>query len=270
MAEQATRVIAPDVSDRSLADLVRLDGRGAVVTGAARGLGRAIAMRLAELGAGVLVADLDHAAAAQTAADLPFEAGRAIALDVRDPDAMAAAADEAAATFGSLDVWVNNAGIFPPAHPLRAPKELFEQILSVNVTGTQLGAQAAAAHMQRAGRGVIVNIASTAAYRGAGAYSASKWAVRGLTSGLAAQLGPSGIRVVGVAPSLVATPGTGAVREGGGERMADVFSALVDSLPLGREGQPDDIARVVAFLAGDAAAFITGVTLPVDGGELTQ
>ncbi len=266
MAENG-RVLAADVSGRPLAELLRLDGRGAVVTGGARGLGLAIAQRLAEAGAAVLVADIDADAAAAAAAELPGDA-LALALDVRDPDAMAAAAAHAAEAFGSLDVWVNNAGIFPPAHPLRASKEEFERILEINVTGTQLGCQAAA--LQMAGRGVIVNIASTAAYRGAGAYSASKWAVRGLTSGLAAQLGPDGIRVVGVAPSLVATPGIAAVRDGGGQRIEDHFDAHVNRLPLGREGQPDDIARVVVFLASDAAAYVTGVTLPVDGGELTM
>lgn len=267
MAEHPTRVVAPELGGAPLAELMRLDGRGAVVTGAARGLGRAIARRLAEAGAGVIVADVDGEAAARTAAELPGAHG--LAVDVRDPDAMRAAAELAASAFGGLDVWVNNAGIFPPAHPLRASKEDFERILSVNVTGTQLGCQAAAALMQGAGRGVIVNIASTAAYRGAGAYSASKWAVRGLTKGLAAQLGPAGIRVVGVAPSLVDTPGIAAVRDGGGQRIRDHFDAHINALPLGREAQPDDIARVVVFLAGDAAAFVTGVTLPVDGGELT-
>jgi NAD(P)-dependent dehydrogenase (short-subunit alcohol dehydrogenase family) len=143
--------------------------------------------------------------------------------------------------------------------------------MAVNVTGTHLGCQAAARHMIAAGEGgVIVNLASTAAFRGAGAYSASKWAVRGMTQGLAARLGPHGIRVVAIAPTMVATPGTTTVREAGGDRMTQFFEGLVAALPLGRAGVPDDIARVAVFLAGDAAAFVTGVTVPVDGGELAS
>jgi NAD(P)-dependent dehydrogenase (short-subunit alcohol dehydrogenase family) len=267
------RASAPDVSGMPMAELLRLDGRGAVVTGGARGLGLAIAERLAEAGAGVLVADTDGTAAALAAAAIanahavPTDH---VAVDVRDADALHAAAGHAAAAFGRLDVWVNNAGIFTPAHPVTASAEEFERIMSVNVTGMHLGCQAAAARMADSGGGVIVNMASTAGYRGAGAYSASKWAVRGMTSGLAARLGPQGIRVVAVAPSFVpGTPGAGAVLNGGGERMARRVEDLVTGLPLGRASLPDDIARAVLFLASDAACYITGVTLAVDGGELT-
>jgi NAD(P)-dependent dehydrogenase (short-subunit alcohol dehydrogenase family) len=119
--------------------------------------------------------------------------------------------------------------------------------------------------MAKHGKGVIVNVASTGAYRGAGAYAASKWAVRGMTKGLAARVGPLGIRVVAVAPTAVETPGIEAVRRGGAGHAVD---ALLRKLPLGRAGTADDVARVVIFLASDAASFVTGVTVPVDGGEL--
>jgi 3-oxoacyl-[acyl-carrier protein] reductase len=115
--------------------------------------------------------------------------------------------------------------------------------------------------------GAIMNVVSAAAFRGAGAYSASKWAVRGMTQGLAARLGPEGIRVVAVAPTVVDTPGLAAVTASS-TKIAALNDALIDRLPLRRAATPDDIARAVLFLASDAAAFITSVVLPVDGGDL--
>jgi NAD(P)-dependent dehydrogenase (short-subunit alcohol dehydrogenase family) len=294
-----------------MAELLRLDGRGAVVTGGARGLGRAIVDRLAAAGATVTIGDLDEAAAITAAGEAGAAHGvtvRGAGVDVRDPEQVDRLAETALTTSRRIDIWVNNAGIFSAAHPVEATVDEFERILQVNLTGTHLGCQAAARHMMRggvgggagafggagggarAGRGagggggarggegqggegaggVIVNVASTAAFRGAGAYSASKWAVRGLTQGLAAHLGPHGIRVVGVAPTLVATPGTRAVRESGGAGMDRVLDAIVKDLPLGRAAVPDDVARVVVFLCSDAAAFVTGATIPVDGGELAS
>jgi NAD(P)-dependent dehydrogenase (short-subunit alcohol dehydrogenase family) len=268
------RPSSPDLTGVPMAALLRLDGRGAVVTGGARGLGRAIAERLAEAGAGVLIADADGDAAAIAAEEIARASSarvEAAAVDVRDDAALRAVAGRAAEAFGGLAIWVNNAGVFTPAHPVTATAEEFERITSVNVTGVHLGCQAATEQMAGAGGGVIVNVASTAGYRGAGAYSASKWAVRGMTSGLAARLGPQGIRVVAVAPGFVpGTPGADAVMNGGGSGMARRIGDLVDGLPLGRAGEPDDVARAVVFLASDAAAYITGVTLPVDGGELTR
>jgi NAD(P)-dependent dehydrogenase (short-subunit alcohol dehydrogenase family) len=144
----------------------------------------------------------------------------------------------------------------------------FERILAVNLTGSYMGLQAATKRMTGAGGGVILNIASTAAYRGAGPYSASKWALRGMTKGAAAALGQHGIRVVAIAPTLIETPGIDALRETAGEEVQRLLKTLADTLPLGRVGVPDDIARVALFLVSDAAAFVTGVTVPVDGGEL--
>ena len=266
-------VPAADVSRRPMAQLLRLDGRVAVVTGGAQGLGAAIAERLAEAGAAVVIGDLDEQAArvqARSLAARHHAASSGLRVDVCEASDVHALADHAVSAHGRIDVWVNNAGIFPPAHPVNASAAEFERIMAVNVTGTHLGCQAAAAHMCPAGRGVIVNLASTAAWRGAGAYAASKWAVRGMTKGLARRLGPSGVRVVAVAPTMVTTPGTAAVRATGGAAMDRVLDAIVDDLPLGRAGVPDDVARAVVFLSCDAAAFITGVTLPVDGGELTD
>jgi NAD(P)-dependent dehydrogenase (short-subunit alcohol dehydrogenase family) len=264
---------APDLTGRAMADLLRLDGRGAVVTGGAQGLGRAIVDRLAGAGASVTIGDLDGVAASEAARQAGATHGAQVTgvqVDVRDPRQVDSLATAARRWSGSLDIWVNNAGIFTAAHPVEATVAEFEAIMQVNVTGTHLGCQAAARQMAANGGGVIVNVASTAAFRGAGAYSASKWAVRGLTQGLAERLGPQGIRVVGVAPTMVSTPGTRAVRESGGPQVERVLDSIVDGLPLGRAGVPDDVARVVLFLCSDAAAFITGATIPVDGGELTN
>ncbi len=256
---------------RPLDELFRLDGRTAVVTGAARGLGAAIAGRLHEAGASVVLADVDGEAAEAQARELQRAgAGEASAavVDVRDEEQLQELAATAVARYGAVDVWVNNAGVFPHIHPLRATPAEIESVLAINVMGTQLGCRAAAEAMMAGGRGgVVVNISSVAGFRGRGIYSASKWAVRGITSGLAAQLGRHGIRVVGVAPSLVPTPGIERLRGARGSRLHESLTAQPDR-PLGREATADDIALAVAFLASDAAAFITGITLPVDGGEL--
>jgi NAD(P)-dependent dehydrogenase (short-subunit alcohol dehydrogenase family) len=271
MTPITTAVAAPEFATAPMAELLRLDGRGAVVTGGATGVGRAIAERLSEAGAAVVVADIDGDAATATALELRDRFGgnaTAATADVCAAEDMRRVARCAVAEAGGLHIWVNNAGIFPPAHPVTATRETVGQILDVNVIGTHLGCQAAVEQMLPSGGGVIVNVASTAAFRGAGAYAASKWAVRGMTSGLAAHLGKDGIRVVAVAPTVVTTPGTDEVRRRGGERMQQLFDDAVGQLPLGRAAQPDDVARAVLFLASDAAAFITGVTLPVDGGGL--
>jgi NAD(P)-dependent dehydrogenase (short-subunit alcohol dehydrogenase family) len=262
-----------DPGEQPVDRLLRLDGKVAVVTGAARGIGRAIAARLAEAGAATMVTDLDEGLAREVAAEIGERTGSrtlAARLDVADPAGPEAVAALAADELGGLDIWVNNAGIFPAEalDPMTASAADFERVLAVNLTGSYMGLQAAGRRMTDAGGGVILNIASTAAYRGAGPYSASKWALRGMTKGAAAALGPHGIRVVAIAPTLIETPGIDTLRETAGEETQRLLKTLADTLPLGRVGQPDDIARVALFLVSDAAAFVTGVTVPVDGGEL--
>lgn len=262
-----------DPGDRPVDRLLRLDGKVAVVTGAARGIGRAIAARLAEAGAATMIADLDAELAREVAVEIGEQTGSrtlGARLDVADPAGPEAVAAQAADELGGLDIWVNNAGIFPAEalDPMTASAADFERVLAVNLTGSYMGLQAAAKRMTGAGGGVVLNMASTAAYRGAGPYSASKWAVRGMTKGAAAALGPSGIRVVAIAPTLIETPGVGALRKSAGEGVQQQLKTLADTLPLGRVGQVDDVARVALFLVSDAAAFVTGVTVPVDGGEL--
>jgi NAD(P)-dependent dehydrogenase (short-subunit alcohol dehydrogenase family) len=175
--------------------------------------------------------------------------------------------------FGQVDVWVNNAGIFPSeADVLTTSAEHYERVLAVNLIGVHNGIKAAAARMIERGKGgVIINVASSSAWRGAGAYSASKWAVRGITHGLAPKLGAHGIRILGVGPTVIDTEGRLAGRDGRPLEEDDPLNILLlDSVLLGRRGVPDDVARVILFLASDAASYMTGISIPIDGGSLVR
>jgi NAD(P)-dependent dehydrogenase (short-subunit alcohol dehydrogenase family) len=262
----------PDHTNRPLADLLSLAGRRAVVTGGARGIGAAIVRRLAEAGADVIAADLDAGAAADLAAEVTAETGRRVVgaqADVADSSTLAAVADRALDELGGLEIWVNNAGIYPTTGPVvDASDDFVDRLLRVNVRGTFAGAREAARRMT--GGGVVVNIASTAGFRatpGLSAYVTSKHAVIGLTKNLALELGPLDIRVVGVAPGAIETPGVH-------EQMAPLRAAGIDIEAmmkrnlLGRAGRPDDVARMVVVAASDLAAWVTGDVFVVDAGAL--
>ncbi|MEU4164803.1 SDR family NAD(P)-dependent oxidoreductase [Actinoplanes sp. NPDC026670] len=261
-----------DVSSKSLTDLISLTGRRAVVTGGARGLGKAIALRLAEAGADVVIGDIDEGLAVKAAEDIAERHGvrtAGVALDVTDSASVSAVADRAVTELGGLEIWVNNAGIFPSVPLLDMSDDLWDKVLDVNARGTFVGSREAARRMT--GGGVVVNIASTAGFRGSApglaAYVSSKHAVRGLTRELALELAPLGIRVLGVAPSHVPTEGNIAAATAAGvpaEQLAQM--ALMMTGPIGRPGVPDDIARVALFCASDLSAFMTGSTLLADGG----
>ncbi len=270
-------MVAPDVSDRSIADLLSLAGRTAVVTGGASGIGLGIAHRLAEAGARVVIADLASTEAA-VAEVIERSAGDVVglALDVTDGAAIAEAAAYVQREFGGADIWVNNAGIFPSTSVLEMTDEQWDAVLAVNLRGTFIGAREAARHMVAGGRGgVIINIASIAAFRAGGPgiahYVSSKHGINGLTKSLAVELGPQGVRVLTVAPTMIRTPGIEAsaqdLRDAGN---ADQFDSFADWLPLRRWGQPDDVARVVLFCVSDLAAFMTGSTVLVDAGHIAQ
>jgi NAD(P)-dependent dehydrogenase (short-subunit alcohol dehydrogenase family) len=262
---------ARDVSSVSLSKLLDLGGRVAVVTGGASGIGRACCARLAEAHAAVVIADIDLDAA-RTAADALAPHASAAAVDVRDEASLRELADLVVARHGRLDVWVSAAGVYPTAALAELGEAAWDEVLDVNLRGTFLGAREAARAMTAGGRGgVIVNVSSTAGYRidapGAAHYAASKFGVRGLTRALALELGPAGIRVLEVAPTVTLTPGLEAQRQGL-EGAGFALEELGPSLPLGRVAVPDDIARVVLFCVSDLAALMTGSTLAVDAGEL--
>jgi NAD(P)-dependent dehydrogenase (short-subunit alcohol dehydrogenase family) len=214
------------------------------------------------------------------AADLAEQHGVrvfAARADVADTASVAAAADLAVAELGGIDVWVNNAGIFPNAPVTMMPDEMWDATFAVNARGVFLGSREAARRMSADGSGgVIINIISTAgvqvAFPGMAAYVGSKHAALGMTKSLAVDLAPLGIRVLGVAPSFVPTEGNIAAAKAGAEAAA---AAGIEMPPLevmnqsriGRMGTPDDIARVVLFAASDLSMIMTGSTLMADAGE---
>lgn len=265
----------PDLSATPLADLMSLKGRCALVTGGAQGLGKAIARRLVEAGASVLVGDINEAGAQSAASELAQRyGGKALGahLDVTDSKSISAFADRALAEFGGIDVWVNNAGLYPNIGLLDMTDEIWDQVMAVNLRGVFSSAREAASRMIAAGRGgTIINIVSTAGFKGVApgvsAYVASKHGVRGLIKQLAIELAPHNIRVLGVAPTFCETEGNMAALAQLPERVRTEISATLSSR-LGRVGVPDDIARVVLFCASDMALFMTGSTVLADAGEV--
>lgn len=242
--------------------LIDLTGKNALVTGAAKGIGRAIAERLRAAGANVTLADLDASGDA-TAREI---GGSFVVCDITNADQLSAAVT-AAARGGNLDILVNNAGIYPTTGPIDKVSDSFvSRMLEVNVRAQYSAAREAARAMKDGG--AIVNLASIAGIRGGAnitAYSASKGAVIALTRAFANELGPRGIRVNAIAPGIIDTPGVQ-------EQMAPLkaggldIDAAIAANPLRIAGQPDHIARVTLFLVSELAAFITGQTVVVDGG----
>ncbi len=242
-----------------------LKGRVAVVTGGSRGIGRAIALRLAESGADVALIYAGNQAAADETEQQVRELGvRAMAVqcDVSDAQQAAAAIKQVRAELGPIDILVNNAGITRDGISLRMKPDDFRRVIDVNLTGAFLMAQAAMSDFVRRRSGRIINISSASGLMGnAGQanYSAAKAGMIGLTKTLARELAGRGVTVNAVAPGFVKTEMTAAMNEA-------ALSEGLKSVPMGRMAEPEEIAEAVAFLQSDRAAYITGTVLSVNGG----
>jgi 3-oxoacyl-[acyl-carrier protein] reductase len=246
-----------------------LAGRTALITGASSGIGAATADVMAALGAAVAIGYHANAAgAADVRGRITQAGGRAVAIrgDVTKPDQVRAVVDQAREQLGPIDVLVNNAGAIVGRYPLRdLTADRLDAVLDVNLKSAVFAAQAVAPEMIRRRRGAIVNVSSIAAHHGggpgAGPYAAAKAALIAYTKSLAKELAPHGVRANAVAPGVIDTPFHTTT-------PPDVMKAFVSAIPLGRVGSPAEVAWAIAFLASDAASFIVGETIEVNGGQL--
>ena len=242
----------------------RLSGKVAIVTGGAHGIGRAIAERYGAEGATVVVADINAEGAQEVAAAIERAGGKAVAIptDVSRKDSVDRLYDETLARFGAVDVVVNNAGLVDTErHFLEGDEAWWDKIHAVNLKGTFLSGLRAANHMARHGGGVIINVSSggaTRAHRGNAAYDATKGGVEALTRAMAVDLAPYGIRVNALIPGSINTS----------NMSPETRRERGQAVPMGRVGEPEDMAGAAVFLASDDAAYVTGQMLAVDGGIL--
>jgi 2-hydroxycyclohexanecarboxyl-CoA dehydrogenase len=242
-----------------------LSGKVAFVTGAGRGMGAAIATRLVEEGARVAVTDVDGATAESTAAALGAAAA-GLRVDITDPDSVRGGVSQAETALGPIDVLVNNAGWDRMAPFLDTDEDLWDRLIDINLKGPLRCAHAVLPGMVERQAGRVINISSDAARVGStgeSIYSAAKAGIIGFTKTLAREMARFNITANVICPGPTDTPLLGELMGEGNERLID---SLIRGIPMKRLGRPDDIAGVVAFLASDDAAFITGQTLSVSGG----
>jgi len=246
---------------------MELSGRVALVTGAARGIGREIAQRLASAGASVAVVDVAEDAVQQAAAELsrPDQVARGYRCDVSSLEASLELGERVLGDFGRVDILVNNAGITKDRLFVRMTAEDWAAVLNVNLTGAFNVTKGVAPAMLKARAGSIVNIASVVGQMGnpgQANYAASKAGLIGLTKSLAKEFAPRGVRVNAVAPGFIRTHMTDALPE-------DAQAQMKQIIPLGRFGEPVDVANVVMFLVSDTSAYVTGQVINCDGGMIT-
>lgn len=260
---------------KTIAELVNLSGKTAIVTGGAKGIGLGIVARLAEAGAQVLIADLDLPAATAAAAQLVQQGHKAIALkvDVSDEASVLAMITAAKEQLGSVDILVNNAGIYPPKPIAQMSAEDFERVMHVNLRSVFLTTKHAAVVMKEQKAGRIINVTSIDALHpsmvGLAHYDASKHGVWGFTKNSALELAADNITVNAIAPGGIATPGVAAMSAGASaEQMKAQTAAFMAKIPMHRMGEPDEIGTVALFLASDMSSYMTGSQIVVDGGAL--
>jgi 3alpha(or 20beta)-hydroxysteroid dehydrogenase len=244
----------------------RLANKTAIITGAARGMGAATARLFAAEGARVVIADVLNAEGEALARELG-EVSLFRHHDVADEQSWQRLLADTMDRFGGVDVLVNNAGVLLMRGLMDITKQEFERVLGINLVGTFLGIKAVAPKIIERGGGAIVNISSIDGMKGSNAtaaYSASKWGVRGLTKVAAMELGPRGVRVNSIHPGGISTPMT--MRPGPEAQAAT--AKFFKSVPLGRIGQAEEVARVTLFLASDDASYVCGAEIVVDGGMI--
>lgn len=250
-----------------------LAGRAVVITGAGRGMGALFLEELALRGVNAVGGDLDGSAMSALADKINANlsgttgVGRVVGVgaDVTDPTSHDTLAETALTEFGRLDMWVNNAGVFPQAEFTDISPEQLALTYGVNVNGVVYGGQSAARHFRKVGGGVIVNMASRAAVRARvtrASYSSSKAAVKHLTTCMAVELGPDNIRVNSIAPGFIDTEMTRWVQED-----PEALDSALSTVPLRRLGAPVEVFAALYFLLSDSARYITGTDIPVDGGS---
>ncbi len=250
----------------------QFEGKVALVTGGGSGIGRATAIAFAQQGARVIVADINSESGPETVKQIKAAGGEAtfVSTDVTKADEVAAMVDETVAAYGRLDFAHNNAGIdgdFAVTHA--HTEENFDRVIAVNLKSVWLGMKYEIPQMLKQGGGVIINTASTAGltgYRTMGIYVASKHGVIGLTKSAALEFSTKNIRILAVCPGAIRTPMIDEFIKG----VPEVEASMNGLQPMGRMGRPEEVANVVTWLCSDAASFMTGAAIPIEGGTLVQ
>lgn len=262
-----------------ISKLIDLSGKIAIVTGGAKGIGLGIAYRLAEAGAGVIIADLNKEEADKAAADIEAKGWKAkgAAVDVSSEEGVKRLVGEAVSDFGSVDILVNNAGIYPNIPVSQMSLADFEKVLAVNLKGVFLCTKYVSEQMIKKGKGgKIINITSIDALHpssvGLAHYDASKHGVWGFTKNVALELAPHKIWVNAIAPGGILTPGVEKLQKSmpvpQGVDMSKMLESFLAKIPMRRLGEPDDIGKVALFLASEMSSYMTGSQIVVDGGVL--